>query len=47
VEVQRPRTRRSLIAAMGRFSGAGAAYEAMVALGLLPAPVRPAVAPRS
>jgi len=39
-----PLTRRSLIAAMGRLGGAGAAYEAMVALGLLPVPVRPAAA---
>ena len=37
-------TRRSLIAAMGRFGGAGAAYEAMVALGLLPVPVHQAAA---
>lgn len=40
----KPLTRRALIGAMGRFGGAGAAYEAMAALGMLPVPMRQAAA---
>jgi monoamine oxidase len=42
MDIRKPLTRRSLIGAMGRIGGAGAAYEAMMALGMLPSPVRAA-----